>query len=69
MTNGRVRGKGLFRVMIGTDLLNLGSIHGLGAPVASIGGRSIDRQCPTVMEAGAEKAAVGRRGSVIREHS
>jgi Protein of unknown function (DUF1614) len=38
VTNGRVRGKGLFRVMIGTDLLNLGSIHGLGAPVASIGG-------------------------------
>jgi uncharacterized protein DUF1614 len=68
--------------MIGTDLLNLGSIHGLGAPLASIGGagtfdsifpdrdrRSIDRQCPTVMEAGAGKAAVGRRGSVIREHS
>jgi uncharacterized membrane protein len=24
--------------MIGADLLNLGSIHGLGAPVASIGG-------------------------------
>jgi uncharacterized membrane protein len=38
VTNGRVRGKGLFRVMIGADLLNLGSIHGLGAPVASIGG-------------------------------
>jgi uncharacterized membrane protein len=29
---------GSFGTLIGADLLNLGSIQGLGAPVASIGG-------------------------------